>query len=576
MHVALTLLLLSLTLCLVLRNVFNHRSLMLYHSTAGLCYLLHARIKAHSQRQPTPLESQQREPQQAAEQHQLQQASQLQLQWQSYFSNVASVTLCVFQCLRVATRRELEEPLAAVLAAVAYPVLVVLALATFLPAWTWRHAAPPRPRPSASPPPPLTTEPLISEHPLVWPPSALARRPLPLPGPLDAKASACAEPRRRISLIALEAAVSLSAPRHYIRIGEGEQKALYCCALAVGIVVSHLVERNQRLQILSVRRLRADALARARHSADAPQSCVMERAFRHQNVSAKLLAARIGSDELHKTETLGAGAFGEVRAALWRGQLVAVKRMHRHRITDRDVEEAKRSAEVQLSLEAHPNIALLRGVAWSVSSADFSLVMELCCAGQTLLCLLSSDRPLRLLEHKLPIALGLARGVGFLHSQATPVLHRDLKPDNILVAVDEDDTVRLKITDFGLSREASAEDTLTGGVGTPLFTAPEVLRGSRYDFAADVWSFGCILVCADSRQSTPYTAGPSASGLVTHIVNADDAAKPSLPRGALMADLVDECCALDRLERCSMREAEAKLVALDGEARRLTPAMRVQ
>mmetsp|Transcript_27198 Transcript_27198/g.32130 ORF Transcript_27198/g.32130 Transcript_27198/m.32130 type:complete len:358 (-) Transcript_27198:107-1180(-) len=76
------------------------------------------------------------------------------------------------------------------------------------------------------------------------------------------------------------------------------------------------------------------------------------------------------------------------------------------------------------------------------------------------------------------------------------ILHRDMKPDNVLIT----EFLSCKITDFGTSRAKEANANITmSAVGTPLFCAPEIVRGEVYDESVDVYSFGLILLdmCVD-------------------------------------------------------------------------------
>jgi serine/threonine protein kinase len=86
------------------------------------------------------------------------------------------------------------------------------------------------------------------------------------------------------------------------------------------------------------------------------------------------------------------------------------------------------------------------------------------------------------------IAKQIAMALQYLHKKK--ILHCDLKSQNILL----NDDWTVKICDFGLARykEKFQKDN-HGKIGTPHWMAPEILRGEKYEEAADVYSFGVIL-----------------------------------------------------------------------------------
>lgn len=80
-------------------------------------------------------------------------------------------------------------------------------------------------------------------------------------------------------------------------------------------------------------------------------------------------------------------------------------------------------------------------------------------------------------------------------------MHRDLKSKNILV---DELTLRAKLCDFGFAREYTMnEGNITVKVGTDKWMAPEVIMGKSYDFRADVFSFGCVLIELLTREKPP-------------------------------------------------------------------------
>lgn len=80
-----------------------------------------------------------------------------------------------------------------------------------------------------------------------------------------------------------------------------------------------------------------------------------------------------------------------------------------------------------------------------------------------------------------------ADGMSYLHAMSPPIIHRDLKSQNLLVAAD----FTVKVADFGLARECSTTDAMTR-VGSVQWAAPEVLLGQGYSGKCDLWSFGVV------------------------------------------------------------------------------------
>lgn len=94
----------------------------------------------------------------------------------------------------------------------------------------------------------------------------------------------------------------------------------------------------------------------------------------------------------------------------------------------------------------------------------------------------------------------ICRGLHFLHTCSETVIHRDLKPLNILLTESLDE---VKLTDFGISKlaqHATDSYTMTGGVGTWRYMAPEVARHEAYTEKVDTYSFALILYFMSSGR----------------------------------------------------------------------------
>ncbi|KAG2764205.1 hypothetical protein Pcac1_g24179 [Phytophthora cactorum] len=216
-----------------------------------------------------------------------------------------------------------------------------------------------------------------------------------------------------------------------------------------------------------------------------------------------ITAMRIPLEKLTKGKLLNKGGYGMVYRGSYRGEAVAIKTLlPEQRKTLAQINSFLSEIKIMAALE-HPRVVRLIGVAWD-SLADLCSVAE-CMEGGDLRTLLNhfeyhECRPHGFDLDKARIALHVAHSLTYLHSLDPLVLHRDLKSKNILLTEDLD----AKITDFGVSRESS-DRTMTAGVGTSLWMAPEVMMGERYGSSADIFSFGVVLSELDSHV-LPYAA----------------------------------------------------------------------
>jgi len=183
---------------------------------------------------------------------------------------------------------------------------------------------------------------------------------------------------------------------------------------------------------------------------------------------------------------LGMGGMGRVYRAHDRtlDEVVALKLLRRELVDVPGMLERFRQ-EVKLARRVtSPHV--VRTFDLGQHGSEHFLTMELV-DGRSLAQLLE-DGPLPL-DEILRIARAMAAGIATAH--ATGVLHRDLKPDNVLVGKDG----RIAITDFGIARVSAApRDTVDRFVGTPAYMAPEQVEGKDdIGTAADVYAFGGIL-----------------------------------------------------------------------------------
>ncbi len=157
------------------------------------------------------------------------------------------------------------------------------------------------------------------------------------------------------------------------------------------------------------------------------------------------------------------------------------------------------------------------------------------------------------------IGIALLGALGTAH--AAGVLHRDVKPANVLL---EDGTDRIVLTDFGIAQVAGATTlTETGSfVGSPEYTAPERMAGVRTGPESDLWSLGALLCTALSGES-PFRR--DSLGGILHAVVIDEVRPPA--QAAPLLPVVRGLLERDPERRLDAAEAERMLRAFRATGR---------
>jgi tetratricopeptide (TPR) repeat protein/predicted Ser/Thr protein kinase len=221
---------------------------------------------------------------------------------------------------------------------------------------------------------------------------------------------------------------------------------------------------------------------------------------------------------------LGSGGMGSVYRAFdpTLGRSVALKFLHRNdpALIGRFLREARAQARVD-----HPNVCRVYEVGEvegrpyiSMQYIDGRNLGDLC-------------EELTLAE-KIALIRDVARAVHAAHR--TGLIHRDLKPGNILLTRDEAGEVHPYVVDFGLAQEASDSSLTRSGMvsGTPIYISPEQAQGRPLDRRTDVYSLGVVLY--QLLSGTPPFTGTSLAQILLSVVHEEALPlrrlNPAIPR----------------------------------------------
>lgn len=190
-----------------------------------------------------------------------------------------------------------------------------------------------------------------------------------------------------------------------------------------------------------------------------------------------LQGQKVGKYEIIRS--LGSGGFGSVYLAkdTWLDIKVAIKVPHKQ---SAELYKLLKEPRLQAALN-HPNI--VRMIAAEKENKIFFMVMEYV-KGKTLEKILEKEKLLDC-ERALDFVKQIAQGID--HAHKNKIIHRDLRPSNIMIS--EDGTA--KITDFGTSAWLNNVPYASTRIGSPPYMAPEQFLG-KASYQSDVYSLGCI------------------------------------------------------------------------------------
>jgi serine/threonine protein kinase len=238
----------------------------------------------------------------------------------------------------------------------------------------------------------------------------------------------------------------------------------------------------------------------------------------------------------------------------------------------------------------HTNIIRFLGAIYNPSPLTYCLVLEFCDGGDLALVLARGCTPHNFFNN---VASGVANGMFYLHKMK--FMHRDIKPSNVLLSGDpKSGNFVAKLTDFGLAVKIQNSSVnngreLTAETGTYRYMAPgssestfldyvhspwpsnlshmlsslsEVIRHERYDYAADIYSFGLLMweIVTRERPFEPMGQLEAAGSVALH------GKRPPFPETMppSVRDLIEKCWAQIPSERMEVEQIINRLGDLSG------------
>jgi len=378
--------------------------------------------------------------------------------------------------------------------------------------------------------------------------------------------------------------------------------ALMCNRNLTSTILSFIFERDAHMKGISLDTLTYSAVENT-NVAEAYQRAMRTRFVQHPH-----LLTLIDPQEIILHRIIGEGTFGRVWSAKWRSSSVAVKEFvfAQAAVAGKSTMQGEIIEEIigeagMMAILRHPNVLQLFGC--SLTAQAIWIVSELCSLGSLRQVLDDQERELPL-ELRVNLALQVAEGMVYLHTQDPPIIHRDLKSHNILChetftesdsdtkktkkkakqkrsskdkrntdgscsngdtsgsgvggeeKMTSESTMLAKIGDWGSARATLAGSrTMTHGVGTACWLAPEVIKHARSSKLSDVYGFGIILWELATREEV--YQGLESTQIIAKVAN--DNLRPPIPDVCPWTHIMVQCWKEDPEERLTFEEIVIEL-----------------
>lgn len=198
-------------------------------------------------------------------------------------------------------------------------------------------------------------------------------------------------------------------------------------------------------------------------------------------------------DKIQKTykigRVLGLGSFGEVREIKHRedDDDYVVKMMTKRLMTAKLQKRIHYEIGLQKKLN-HPNIVKIKE--WYENDQRFYIIQEHLAGGELYTRMRKRKHKGFTEEEAASIIQQALMAINYLHKNK--IVHRDVKPENLIFQNENENDLRLKLVDFGTAQKFNPGQFMLQQFGTPYYMAPEVIKGC-YNEKCDVWSIGVIL-----------------------------------------------------------------------------------